>query len=203
MRKGLLIYALTVMGMWLLTGCEQEPSEPLTYDLDQTGLLFQQDGSVTEVVVDAFEAEYYDVDELKSLIEDEVSEIDAITVSAVEKLNENQVRLQINYATGDAFSAYESEYIGILNYEDPVFYNGAIEGAGIEDTQDFVDTDGEAYDISKLKRKDSYQVAYSNQGGFIQVEGYIYCYSSNLTLVDNNSVQIPDGEDGFVIYRKN
>lgn len=198
MKKSVVILMLTIMVMLLAVGCS-EKREELTYSSDATGIIFLADGGVKEVVVESFAETYYDADELKTMVENEISNKDEISVVSVDKV-EDSVCLQVKFATCDAFLNYESEYIGALNYEGLVIYNGSLEELSVENSNGYVDLEGATYDISKLKKPEKYNVAYINQAGIYQVEGYIKCISANITLLDNNSVQIPEGEDGFIVY---
>lgn len=198
MKKSVAIFLLTIMVMLLTVGCS-EKREELTYSSDTTGIIFLADGGVKEVVVESFAETYYDADELKTMVENAISDRDEISVVSAEKV-EDSVCLQVKFATCDAFLNYESEYISALNYEDLAIYNGLLEGLSVENSNGYVDLEGATYDISKLKKPEKYNVAYINQAGMYQVEGYIAYISSNITLLDSNSVQIPEGEEGFIIY---
>ncbi|MGN0299486.1 MAG: hypothetical protein ACI4C1_09960 [Lachnospiraceae bacterium] len=208
MKKSLVVCVLMLVNLLVMVGCAKEEKGELNYSYDADGIIFQANGSITQVTVASFEKEYYDADELKTMIENTIGDNQDVQVVSAEK-KENMVYLQVNYASGDSFVEYEPEYVGVLNYEDAVVYNGAFsvlqkdkQVAGVDCSGfTYVDPDGETYDISKIKKVDNYNVAYINQSGTFQVEGYITCISSNIRLMDNNSVQIPDGEAGLIVYK--
>lgn len=87
------------------TGCQS------TRGIDVTTLVFNEDGSVTSVVVEDFEADYYDVEELKAQVEEEAGAYnlrqgeDRVKISEC-KANKGTVRLVMEYMAPEDYAAF-------------------------------------------------------------------------------------------------
>lgn len=202
MKKSGLCFVLAMTMLFLLVGCSQpEDRGSLNYTTDKAGIIFQADGSVTEIIIEPFGETYYDAGELKQMIESEFSKngIQSVSVALAEKKNET-LYLQVRYNTCDDFVKYESEYLGILNWEDVEMKNVSLAEFSLDSSLSYADWHGEAYDMTKIKTPENYNVVYINHAGTYQVEGYIECISNGVKLLGNNSVEIPEGKSGYIVF---
>lgn len=79
--------------------------------IDVTTIVLNDDGSVTSVVVEDFEADYYDVEELKAQVEDEAGAYnlrqgeDRVKISEC-KADKGTVRLVMEYMAPEDYAAF-------------------------------------------------------------------------------------------------
>ena len=112
MRLRVLLFC--VAALFVLSACGDH-----TRGIDVTTIVLHEDGSLTHVVVEDFSADYYDIEALKQLVDEEVSSYntrlaeDRVKVSECRKDGDN-VRLVMTYAAPEDYAAFNSV---VFSYE--------------------------------------------------------------------------------------
>lgn len=109
MKKSILITLTTIfIGAVLLTGCG------LSKDDEQTNILVSDSFGITERIREPFEGNYYNIDELKQTVNEEVAAFNTSTGSGVEaskvQLSDkaNVTDLEIKYDNSSEFSLFNN-----------------------------------------------------------------------------------------------
>lgn len=106
MRKRSL-WAAALIILLTLTGCEKEAQQPAKYRYDFSAIYLDVNDTVSEIIVEDFDKEYYNADELKQFLQDRVSayneenqKTDAVVLDRFEHFDrEKRVKAVIDYAT--------------------------------------------------------------------------------------------------------
>lgn len=104
MRK-LSLTLLMFSMLFVMTGCGQEQADA------EAGLTITKEGRITSVLVDSFEKDYYDVEELREMVQLEVSQYNqkagkqAIELQSLELHGENCVAV-LNYQSAEDYALY-------------------------------------------------------------------------------------------------
>ena len=112
--KRLRVLTICVAALFVLSACGNN-----TRGIDVTTIVLHEDGTLTHVVVEDFSADYYDLDALKQLVEEEVSAYntrlaeDRVKVSECKKNGDN-VRLVMTYAAAEDYAAFNNV---VFSYE--------------------------------------------------------------------------------------
>ena len=145
--------ALAVAAVFcVLTGCGQN-SEP-----DISSVSINKDGTVTHRIVGGFEQNYYDLEELRSLAEERVSEYradrgeDSVTLSSIEE-KDGTIYIQLDYATQQDYSSFNHREMFVGTLEDAVDAGYPLE------TVPFVSADGEPLEIGYMDDWEQKQIA--------------------------------------------
>ena len=172
MKKSVVM--LVILISVLLGGCGDKK-------MDATGIIVNDDGSLSYVLVEDFNEDYYDLEELKSMAEEEISEYNAeytearIVLKDAEILdteNGRKVRMTVDYSSSNDFSYFNQETFFFGTVSDAI-------GKGYSLSDALVSSDGERvsegyYDAnpdlhiiitgSKVNIITPYNIAYSSQG---------------------------------------
>lgn len=136
MRTFRLVAATSVVAMAMMTGCG---SSNLT-KTDANSVTVKNDGSVVSVIFDDFSAGYYNLDELKTMADDEVNAYNAKNgegkseVSSIE-LKDSNVKMIMKFASAQDYSAFNSEQLLYGTVSE-------IKASGITIDSNLVDKDG-------------------------------------------------------------
>lgn len=173
----------------------------------ETYLMVQEDGTLTETVIDKLDQNYYNADELGQMITSTVSEYnqdhgaDAVRVDSL-SLENNQVILTMTYKTPTDYA----------DYNNVKFYNGSMLGAEMEGYLFYNEfrkvNDGvvEGENITNeepLKHKE-YQVLVTDDSHLVQVTGDVVYVSANASPMGKREVQpveeaVPAKQEGLVL----
>lgn len=212
-----------IMCALMLSGCElQSTIEELDLELpvevesllgieewtpSETYLMVQEDGTISETIIDKLDQAYYNAQELGQMITDTVGEYnqdhgaDAIIVNSL-SLENNQVVLTMTYKTAKDYA----------DYNNVKFYNGSMLGAEMEGylfynefrkVNDGVVQGENITNEEPLKHKE-YQVLVTDDSHLVQVTGDITYVSANASPMGKREVEPVDEtivveEDGLVL----
>lgn len=199
---------VVVMCTLMLSGCDlQGTIEDLELELPkevesllgiedwnpgETYLVVQEDGTLTETVIDRLDQNYYNAEELGQMITSTVGEYnqdhgaDAVIVDSL-SLENNQVILTMTYKTAGDYA----------DYNNVRFYNGSMLGAELEgylfynEFRKVNDGVAESENITNeepLKHKE-YQVLVTDDSHLVQVTGDVVYVSANASPMGKREVQ--------------
>ena len=182
---------IAALFMCCLTGCGNAKEN------ETNTLTLREDGSIAHTIVESFEMNYYDEDELSAMASRKAEEYTDGTVSceSVQK-KDGKVIVKMSYGTGE-------DYTGFNNRE---FYTGTVEEAGAKGYrfEDMVDKDGMSLtgDIGGAYSENHVLVVQTGAGEELAVSVYdnILCVSSNVTISGKKAAYIGAGEEAVVSY---
>lgn len=193
--KGIKVLLSIFLVITLMTGCSTK-----AFDADTSTVLVQKNGKVVSVTVEAFDKSYYNKDELKSLIDENVSKYNAdhekaVTVKKYETEN-NVAKLIINYNTATDYA----------NFNNLTFFAGTVSEAireGYEFDTEFLNVeDGSATTTEAVKSLTDYKVIIFEEPIHVETSGKVSYMSSNLKQEGKKSVSRAEDVQGlsYVIY---
>ena len=175
----------------LLTGCSEiEQLMPQPGDdwvPEQTALVVNRDGTVTETLMERLDQDYYDSAELEKMVTSTVSEYtashgeEALVVDQL-LVEDKQVTLQMTYRTGEDYAAYNGM----------PFFSGSMLGAQMSGflfynefrpVQEGVSAQETVSNEEPLSHKE-YQVLITDSSHMVKVPGKIRYVSANTDVKD-------------------
>ncbi len=109
------ILAGMLIGMMVLAGCNGAAKVP--DEIEQTSLVIDKDGKVTSHMVDLFEKEHYDLEELRKMATQEVAAYNTsnqmgteapVTVKEVKKASNSKVLVTYQYDSANTYAHYNN-----------------------------------------------------------------------------------------------
>lgn len=198
--KKMCVLTLTILIMAVFAGCSMK-----AFDADEDTVYVQKKGTVIGAIVEKFEKDYYDAEELEEMINSEVAEYNGTTerksleVASFEVASK-MVKLFINYETAEDYAAF--------NKTD--FFTGTVDEAvtaGYEFDGKF--TDAKDKDASVNAKKDilkqaEYNVVILEEQINVQIDGEILYVSENTELLAKNLAKVAEGSEGlaYIVYEK-
>lgn len=179
------------MSMFLvasLYGCaDSENSE------DVTTVSIDKSGKVTGTIVETLDKEYYDIEELKTIIDADIAQYneqageDKIILESTD-MNEQLAKAKITYADGESYAAFN----------DMIFFTGTVEeasAAGYEiDSADLKCVD-ETADAASYLADSSMRVIILEEPVRVRTFGNIRAMSSQMTLVNKKEATAVENEE--------
>lgn len=185
------VFALGV----LLCGCADkfEPTESTIYVTSK--------GQVKTVLMEEFEADYYDFDELSQTVADEVKEYnlsvgaEAVEVESLTKGTQD-VTLSMNYESVEDYAAFNDVILFHGTYEEAV-------RAGYEPTE-LYDTDGMVYADVSSDNFAHLNVLVTEENVCVQTSGRIKFVSDHVNVLDKKLgkvVEAGKSNPAFILYK--
>ncbi|MGN8799521.1 hypothetical protein ACTNCH_01445 [Candidatus Merdisoma sp. HCP28S3_D10] len=194
MRKSVCFVLLACM-ISALAGCGSVPKE--------STLAIDKKGKITDTVVESFDKDFYDSEELQKEIESELAEYnknfaaDHITMKKFE-VKDGTATLQLVF---DGSEYYE-------DYTENTLFTGTLpeaEAEGYELSGELLDADGAKTDRASLKDADEAKVLVLETDEAMQVEvpGKILAVSAggNVSVTGKKQAAVTDGGLSFIIYK--
>lgn len=194
MRKSVCFVLLACM-ISALAGCGSVPKE--------STLAIDKKGKITDTVVESFDKDFYDSEELQKEIESELAEYnknfaaDHITMKKFE-VKDGTATLQLVF---DGSEYYE-------DYTENTLFTGTLpeaEAEGYELSGELLDADGAKTDRTSLKDADEAKVLVLETDEAMQVEvpGKILAVSAggNVSVTGKKQAAVTDGGLSFIIYK--
>ena len=194
MRKSVCFVLLACM-ISALAGCGSVPKE--------STLAIDKKGKITDTVVESFDKDFYDSEELQKEIESELAEYnknfaaDHITMKKFE-VKDGTATLQLVF---DGSEYYE-------DYTENTLFTGTLpeaEAEGYELSGELLDADGAKTDRASLEDADEAKVLVLETDEAMQVEvpGKILAVSAggNVSVTGKKQAAVTDGGLSFIIYK--
>lgn len=195
MKKKRLLLAVTGLSL-LLGGCA------LGGDVDTTTIVVEKKGTVVENIVEDFDKEYYNADELEQMINDLIDtyngtagEEKAVLDSFEQTDDGKQIRVKIQYGSADDYKQMNERELFCGTVSEA--YNAGYEFVSMTDQE--TGTVVSEADVLELGDK---KIVISEEAVDIKVSGKITHTSEGVVIKDNKTASLPDdGEKlSYVIY---
>lgn len=195
--KKILHIGICAMIIVTLTGCAEANFKPET-----DAVFVKGNGAVTKAIIEDFDKEFYDSDELKKMIDEEISDYNA-------KFGDNHITVK-KYEVADGrvlfYAKYdESKYYA--DYNDVTFFNGTIRDAldtDYEISGEFADADGEAVKAADAVANEKNKVVIFEEPMEVYTSGKILYVSEGVELIDKKQAvieEIPEGQAAVIVYK--
>lgn len=188
--------ALVLAAVLFLAGCG------FKFDPAITCLYVQKDGTVTQAIVESFEKDFFDVDELKSMTEREIGAYNSrygeekIKVSRLEVEDETLYHV-MDFADADVYSDYSEEfcYVGTV---------GEALDEGFPFSMDFKDRMYNMFTTAEVTEDKDADVVILKEEGVVELEEPVKYVSNNVDVIDEHMVQVmpitDEKEYAYIIY---
>lgn len=204
--KKIVILLMTVLMTVGLSACEDKVGN-ITLDKGQSGIYIEKDGTVSYVVSETFEEDYYKKSDLKKMIESEVDSYnssdkasvkDAIKVKTF-KVKNNVANMTLEITTPYDFSTYMLEYNNIATDK---FYIGNIENnTECKIKGDFVSPDGKETKKGKeIRQMTEANILIVNEEYKIQIDDTVKYLSDNCTMDDDGVITTSAEGTSYIVY---
>lgn len=190
-----MLLAAAVLSL-LLSGCGA------ANDVDTTTVVIKKDGTVEENIITDFDKDYYSVDGLEQMLNEQIQAYnrtagtDTVKLDSVEeKEGENRVKAKIIYSGGEDYSRIHNQ----------VFFCGTVSdayNAGYAFVPMIDQESGAAVSEGEILELGSKKIVISEEAVNISVSGKISLVSEGVTLMDKKTAVLPDdGEKlSYIIY---
>lgn len=192
MKKRIVI--LFVIAVMLFASACQFAGSKATQDT----IVVNKKGNISGVIVEDFDKEYYQSEELSQMIQDEITAYDAssekVQLKEFEITEENKAYADIYYATGQDYKAFN----------DTEFFCGTV-SAAYDAGYSFVDmqsvNSGESgLDAKSVLEKGAMNVVIFSEPVVLKVPGKIAYVSEGVSVVDKKEVRTEDVGVFYIIY---
>lgn len=194
MRRGKAALLLTVCAV-LLCGCSMK------FSAEENAVYVNKDGEIVSAIVESFDKEYYDADELQAMLEQSVAEYnaengkDSIEIDSF-KLDDGVLKVIMNYLTWADYS----------NFNDVQFFAGRlsdIQGKNYGKNITFEGRDG-SESVAFEDIDGDYQVILVEEKIVVQTAGKIAYVSENVSVEGEKLARLKEDASGigYIIYKK-
>lgn len=216
LKYGSLVLSMAmIMG---LSGC----GGSVEFAPTQTSIFIQKDRTISSAEIESFDnsgfdTPRYDAAELQQFVEEAVSAYNsekagttAVRVEekseetlpvAIEKLEvkDNVATLILNYAGTEEYLEFNgtTDYVAVQDLIVGTVADGNTSGL---DYAGMVKADGTAADAAEIKEEEKYSLVSVTGDVVVKVEGKVQYMSSGVTLIDENTVQTPEGTS-YIVFK--
>lgn len=185
-----ILMIMTVAGM--LAGCGSEAAP------DRNTLSIQKDGTIRQTIVDQFEQEYYNIEELESLAQEKIDRSgsgERIVCESV-KADGESIVVEMTYQT-------DNDYTDFNNRE---LFSGTVSEASAQGyvMKDLVGPDGTAVSEEEVSSAGENRIVIvqtkAGEALDVKVYGKIIYTSGNITFSDKKDAVIEAGEADMISY---
>lgn len=170
---------------------------------DKVCVLIQADNTYTDVIREKFDADYYDLNELKEMLNAEIASYNSTEAKAIEIVSVEQdgddIVLVLKYQNWDTLAEYSA---------DEAMGNAAISSETMSGTSvldgALVNAEGASLTATEILntgvKKGYHKITAAGQAMTIYLEKAVVCTSSNAKIVDAYTVEVPAEECVIVTY---
>ncbi len=199
------VFIAVILCMAVLAGCSGKVD---LSKVTESTIGINGDGSIDEVVIESFEQSYYSLEELQAYVEEEVAEfnrahpqeqpkdqkaddeeITAMTVLSVEVDEEEKTaRLALSYRTDDLYNAFNASAIHFYSMDEASAEASIAEVKNLSSAKE-----GKTADFSEIAGSKKLHVVCTDGPARLKMSGRILYYSKEASLIDDHTVQTPEG----------
>lgn len=197
MKKPLYFVLVAIMGVCCITGCKKGTSIKLS-DISESTILLSSSGSIQSASVEEFDKSYYDKDELKDFIKNDIATFNSKdnNEEAVKledfNVSDKTAKVLLTYKDIDLYNEYNSSNIQVLTMEE------AVEKDVLPDTlQDAISSSEVAK--ADVTANSEYMVVVVDELIDIKTEGKIKYYSDAM-LLNEQTAQSVEGKKTIIVY---
>ena len=192
MKKTVCLSLLLCLAM-LAAGCSSSAPDENTISVDKKG-------RVTVTIVEDFDKDYYDADELAEEIDEEIAQYnvnfasDRVTLEKFE-VKDGVATLRLMFEA----ARYYADYMGVT------MYSGTVAEAmeeGYDLSVDFIDQDGDIIGIEDVEDYESQNILIIEEAVTVELSGNVLAAgeSDNVVITAKKSVSVVDAELTYIIY---
>ena len=193
MRK-IISFCLLMCSILLFSGCLGGVPEENTISVDKRG-------RITSTIVEEFDKDFYDADELESEIDEELSEYNKNF--AADHVRKETFKVEDGVATLQLVfdeSGYYADYTGLALFAGTL---SEAEEEGYDLSGNFVEPNENAADLEVLNSDGSAHVLVLEEAVQVRVPGNILavCPEDNVTVTGNREASVAEPELSYIIYK--
>lgn len=196
--KKLRLFTLFILCLSLLAGCKKGNLSLSLGDLNKNTIYVDDNGNTETVIVDDFEKDYYDKDELESFINEEITKYNGVYGEDAVKLNDLDVK---DMKVKAAFSYKDMDTYASFSRMDAKFMTvKEAENQGLLPQTMLHARDGKEVDKSEILEKAEYKVVVLNEKYDVLVDGKIKYYTAALPI-NSRTVQTTGEETAVIVFK--
>lgn len=193
MKKTISIWILT-LSMLLLAGCGNAVPAENTISVDKKG-------KITSTVVEDFDKDFYDADELEAMIEEDI---------AAYNVNFAQDHLTLKkFEVKDGVAVLQTQFDEARYYADysgMTLFVGTVADAleeGYDLLGECMDSDGSLTNLGSIEEAEQWNVLVLEEAVHVSVPGSIVCVSraGNVVITDKKEAVVNEAQQAFIIYK--
>ena len=170
--------------------------------VDTNTVAFDKNGEVTETIVEDFSQPYYDIEELKTDIQAEISQYnakagseDAVELGDVELTDEKVIYVEMEFKSSADYKAFNEKELFWGTVADA--YGAGYEFASMRD----VSQEGIVLSAKDVLEKGDMHIVILEEAQQVIVPGKIAYTSDGVSLVEESrAVNLNDGQKAFILY---
>ena len=197
--KRVLICLILILGVLMLVGCDKEEIFITADDVSSDTMLVKRDGSLFVAIMEDFDKNYYNLDELNEFISKEVNAYNnkagskEVTMEELELKNGKAVMI-LSYTNMAHYSAFNSM--------PAAYFSSGTENVALELPSQYVDARRDTkVDKDTALKNGKNQVLVLYEPYEIIVEGSIKFYNDNATFVEDNKARSNSEDMTVIIYK--
>lgn len=190
------VLAVMLVCMMGLAGCESDQAE-----FTKSGIEVSEDNTISAFIIENFTADYYQMEELKQFVAEDVAnyntELGSTAVTVGEASMENgTIRLNLAFQNFDAYNGYMPEEVFIGDLQ------GAYDrGYNFDRTLNTAGKDGQTIARAELMNMGNSKVVVVTGDLCVRCPSKILYYSTGMTLLDSKTVSADTAGNYFIIYK--
>lgn len=165
-------------------------------EIDESTLVIGKKGTITETIVDGFDKDYYDVNELKNEFDEAVSEYNGGKGEDCVKLTniicENgQVHASLDFASFDDYEAFQNEeiFLGTISEAYDAGYSMDVTLKGV--------SEGDKIGKNELMNNKENRILIISEPVLIKTYSKILYVSANVEVINDKMARISSESDGL------
>ncbi|MBQ3665907.1 MAG: hypothetical protein II919_07355 [Lachnospiraceae bacterium] len=220
--KKLVIFLLLIVMAVAVVGCSKSKKKSTNQktvinkktQIKVTNFVLDSDSTFTIIYEEDFDEDYYDKNELESMIDSEVNEFNSnyalsssSGMSKKELLVENgKAKLSLKFIDSHDYIEYEKNYVDskrnaklfIGEYDDAV-------SEGYKAVGRFTDLTGNKIDdVENLAKGEGMEVLFTNQGFNMTIRGEVVAFNGSVEYDSESGLYITsDKKENYIIYKRN
>ena len=190
--KKWIVLMIGIWGSMLLCGCGSKST-----DVDETTVIVNKNGKVTDAIVESFDADYYDAAELQSMIDEELVEYGKLSgsknnaVLSEFTVSKGMARVLIEFATPADYASFN----GVSFFYGTV---GEAYEAGYDlDVRLKSSTGQDTIGKEELMEMGKNHIVIINEPVRIQTYGKILFSTANVDMIDEKTARISSESEGL------